>query len=774
MSKRVSTITAGLAIVLALATTAQGKSYYDSLVEDACNDIRTARTPQDLATIQAQHAGRVAADLKFSRDTAKPDYTTLMRDLFINANKERVAADVELATLIGFAAPTTADLQQAVVDAQQEVRKIEGWGGERDQLQKSLDDLLLATLKVPDWRKLADDYRKQIADKQKDIDAKMPAAQTRLTNATARHKGRLDRIAELRRDLPRLNDNEAVFLRNLNDAIRQQAAALGDIAVLEDVEKRVANCVEAQRRAFNPSPQDSAWQAKLADLEKAIAAAERRVPAVTRACRETEEQLNATRASVARLQGQAATILTQATAQQVRAAATATQAAAAGRQALTDIASAVAAVTASRARVAQLSQAACQGARLYQGDPKGANAPGALAEAFRNRALAENEVLQSAIALQTIRSTHATALASAAPAAGPLDLDSGRQQLGAVKKAILDLLDTPAQLHERRRGGQFHFYVVLGIGGDLEAFTKADPRSPIGLFATAQAPAINALVERHAKLLPDCSTPLGARINALDGEIAAALAKANEATGAIWALAPPPALTNNVHLIEAIYTHARGIADGTAADALNAMRCVAETQTAIITAPPPPPVAPPTAGIKCRYTRPGGQVIEVELFDVATCPPEIPARFVGSAPATQTDMEKDFGDKAHDFTGKWVDQRDQFWTFTIANGKASRFPIAAQSVYRGSDNQLSKWTGTCIRTEANKAVCEGKGTFENDLRVMSYSVKITMYVHLAEGRLAYNGEYTHTQLVSMKVPGMKPTPGNISTGWKVIQSLKKE
>jgi hypothetical protein len=167
-------------------------------------------------------------------------------------------------------------------------------------------------------------------------------------------------------------------------------------------------------------------------------------------------------------------------------------------------------------------------------------------------------------------------------------------------------------------------------------------------------------------------------------------------------------------------------------------------------------------------------VIEVELFDVTTCPTEIPGRFVGSSPTTQTEMEKDFGEKSHDFTGKWVDDREQHWTFTITNGKASRFPISAQSVHRGADNTLSKWTGTCIRTEENKAVCEGKGTHANDLRVMSFTVKITMYVHSDIGRLAYTGEYTHTQLVSMKIPGMKPTPGGISTGWKLSKSLKKE
>jgi hypothetical protein len=95
-------------------------------------------------------------------------------------------------------------------------------------------------------------------------------------------------------------------------------------------------------------------------------------------------------------------------------------------------------------------------------------------------------------------------------------------------------------------------------------------------------------------------------------------------------------------------------------------------------------------------------------------------------------------------------------------------------VHRGSDNQNNRWTGTCIRTGENKAVCEGKGTYENDLRVMSFTVKVTMYVHIAEGRLAYDAEYVQTQLVSMKIAGMKPTPGGISTGWKIKQSLKKQ
>ncbi|MGQ0585087.1 MAG: hypothetical protein ACT4O6_24380 [Reyranella sp.] len=396
---------------------------------------------------------------------------------------------------------------------------------------------------------------------------------------------------------------------------------------------------------------------------------------------------------------------------------------------------AAAAIAELRKHAAEAAQSACKANEAVQAAPRGDRAAVDLAEAKRQQTAVEQDVVQAAAKLKEIQ---------AAIAAQQTPVDGGfvgrlrALQAQAPRVMTFDPLRQPMSDYDTfskaKAGASNALSEYEGAWGD--AGTDAEKGA-----AKLREGRYTEFANRYREAIggADCLSEVMVAVPAMLRQLGAIEeALKNAETGVIASGTD----VDQQGDLQKILATAQADAASIAMEVTNAVRCAGAAQTAM----PSPPSGAPTAPASPQPSPPPG---------ASALPPA-----------------QDFGDKNADFTGRWVDHHDQFWTFTISNGKTARFAIAAQSVHRGSANFDNKWSGACARTEVNKAVCSGTGTYEDDLRVMSFAVRVVMYVHDG-GILNYNAEYTSVALVRMKIPGQKPTPGGISTDIKPRQSLKK-
>jgi hypothetical protein len=446
------------------------------------------------------------------------------------------------------------------------------------------------------------------------------------------------------------------------------------------------------------------------------------------------------------------------------------------RQAATAIADAriaAAAVTTARAHAAQVAQVACQASKAVVDKPTDPKASALLDAARDNRTAAEADVAKASAALNQIRALHAGLQA------GPTRAALGGE-LAGLKGRLAALRGQHATLAKTASDAAAVFRDSSQIADRL--YSLAQSAKNEDSLERERKPQIDALVVRVlAAVKLACPSNSSDAVKALAVLVAAAAAKVGAAETAVSSAGAPPAASNAGTQIEAIFTAARTDADGVAAEATKAVGCdvaarqahaaAASTGTSSTSTSTSKPKLPAGAvdkpipgkpnGLSCRYVK-GTSYVEFILYDVKTCPPTIEDYPLASAKPVEvaSTTEKDFGDKAADFTGRWLDTREQSWAITITNGKASRFPISAETVYSGGDNAKTKWTGTCQRLEINKVECGGSGTFENNLRVAEFKVKAVLYVF--EGKtMTHDFEYTEGRTVRMKFEGHKPQPFNV-------------
>ena len=686
---------------------------------DGCTEITSARTQADVEKIYDRHAATVSAQ-RTAADQVASTRRAQARTAIFQWEKAQQTKQQEL----GKAQARLANLvNQFVTDS------VPWLKAELDKAKKELDELT-STNKAQATARVADLSKRYVA-------------------AYAAEK-------ETRAFIEKLTHDEEVAHRAYDQAEAESKRADEESSRVWTKSWDLERCRVTRLAQFNPKD-----AAAIASVEAAATKHQRDIAELEKLARQAPSICPPAAAAIAGVEKSASNL--EAALRKLAADAKAQE----SRQPVTapinpDVANAARAISSLSKHAAEAALGACEASKAILAAPHDPSAVASLGEALRYRSTAEADVTMAANFLNVIRAAHAAAAppgSPAAPAAPAAAAGGLTAQLDALRARSAAELGAAAAVKSMLSLQTFAQSVTTAENAAkasaAEVKRVVDAAKDAGLpemwFRTLWSQRFLELATRHEAALKgvSCAFALLAKLERAAQGMAATHKALKDAEAAVAsAQAKSGAATNPRAEIEAIFNAARSDADIVAVEAVTAIGCAAAAQTAMAA---PPAAAPPPA---------------------AAAPPATPPVAPPPAAGPSGEMEKDFGDRNADFSGKWVDHHDQFWTFTITKGKGSRFPIAAQSVHRGSANFDNKWSGTCIRTEVNKAVCEGRGTYQDDLREMAFTVKVVMYVH--DGvTLNYDAKYTSTNLVRMKVPGMQPSPGGISTQIGAKQSLKK-
>lgn len=763
---------AALPALLLLLSTARSEAQMpqiERVVGPACIEILAAKTMADVKTIALRHLGPVSEFRRTAEDflVSRSVNGTLNGATLDPLHKAEAAVKFKQREIDRLEALTLATRKKYDIakDALEAAIKIEAdLKAARLRLAKATPSgprLLWSktqTTEFDDAEKAVNGLAEQFAKADK------PGWTTRFANLSSELGRAVDAEQKARKELPPLKAEETRTRTAFNTAKVATDKASADIAIADIQVNGIANC--AAQSALKIDPQTVAIAAKLdgmlANLESNVVAMEKMKPTTSGFCARLQGAL---------LAAQAATSIEE-TARQLAANAKSTSAQGATGQAEKQKAAAAAATIGRlRAHATKAANDACKAAGAVTADPAKATAATDLAEARSQRTLAEKDVAEAAAALNDIRAAHATLTGAGAPspnAALTARLDALRARL----RAELGSDELHAVMADVMAVARIDAAAVIAAGkmiGDYEGFAKDALGKPTYEFVAANArePRFKALEARYLAMLAtiQCVQQATAQMATLLERMTAAHNAIDEAAAAVGAVTPAGAAGE----IEAIFTKAYADAQAIAAEATRAIGCETTARKAVETASAATPKLPPGAvttpipgkpnGLSCRYTK-GASYIEFIIYD-RPCPPSIEDyTLAGSKPVeVASTTEKDFGDKAADFTGKWIDKREQSWAYTFTNGKASRFPISAETIYAGGDNAKTKWTGFCQRLAINKVECGGTGTFENTLRVQEFKVKAVLFVHDG-GILTHDYEFYDGKTVRMKFEGHRPVPFN--------------
>ena len=699
------------------------------------------------------------------------------------AKQRRIDADVELSGLLmGY--PRVEDYEAERTKLQAELRNIRELEKQYEDAKQNLS--VYGKSSIGDRQAQVEVLRlqKEVKALRTTIDkADESGVQDRLNKTTEERAKKQGRIVVLRESLPGLNASEQAAERALERAQRPLAEAQAEAYASRQLAEAMRRCLSERHAQLDPGQADALKRLDevLASLERSMLQIEEKAKGVLARCPTLDGIAKAAQSEAAELDRAADRLVARARTQQASAA-DAQRHAAAATKALNDARAAAATIASARTHATQAAQVACRGSEAIKAKPADPDMRLTLVEVQRNRAQAEQDVTITAGALDTIRAAFGAARTNAVPpAASGLanDIAALRVKGSALESRRTEFNGAIAETAAVRSA-------LTQVAGILYPFYRNLTTQSGGLEQLREV-RIKNLNGRLEAIDTKCMDHAATLSGSLDGVVQAAAAKLGAAETSVAQTAMPAGAPDYAAQIEAVFANARAEAELVAAEAVKAVRCEAAARTAMA-GPAPPPSPPPTTaaappsdaappklppgavpkpipgkpnGLTCRYTR-GQSSIEFTIYDVRACPPIDDYTLVSQRPAEEsTAMEKDFGEKAQDFTGKWVDKRDQFWTFTITNGKASRFPISAQSVYVADDKGVSKWSGTCIRTGENKAECEGAGTWDDALRIMSYKVKVVMYVHSGT-TITYDYEILTAQMTRAKLPTARP--GRVSPG----------
>lgn len=784
---------AGLAFGAATAGTptpvaAQGPTTGDPVADKLCLDILSLGSMNDLTRFHLSSRYKETKEARWAAESAyraarekyEASLDRVMKELK-KANDQLTASEVELSSLLT-SYPRLEDFPREREKLEAELRQIAELERLYEDAKQRLAIFGKGTIGDQQTARTKAEAEREVQTRALIVQrANKPEVIDRLKRMTAaqvekqsRHDGLRQTIAAQKLEVRRLESNRDAFSRPLDQAKADWAAAS-----LRD--ETMNRCIAQRRVELDPKlSREAKWiDDKLDQSEKAIAAIEAS-PLLPR-CAAFDATAKSILGAANQLGAQADALAGRARGQN---AATPQRQSESANKALADARAAAARLTSLRGDSSRAQKAACGASQRIVANPSDPASAAALVEAQRNWAQADSNARVAAGILAEIRAAQAAGRASSTPSA-TTDLTS---EVNALKGKGADLENQRSAFNGAAAEVAALNRRITNVQGDVFQLESNAQIARESIEAMREL-RIAGLARRLRAIGPACIGAAGLA-GTLDGPVAAAIAKVKAAESAVFVkttISGPPEVTGQ---IGAILTSATADAEAMESDALIARRCEAAARTALASKPAPPstsskpradeapketnkdppkeatppklPAGAVTAAIpgkpggsSCRYAK-GTSSIEFIIYD-RPCPPNIEDYPLTGSKRVEvsSSTEKDYGDKAQDFTGKWVDKRDQWWTFTITNGKASRFPISAQSVYVAADNGVSKWSGTCIRTAENKAECDGTGTWDDTLRTMAFKVKVVMYVHSGT-TITYDYEFLTSEMVRAKLPTSRP------------------
>jgi len=739
-------IAAGLVLCLSLwATAAIAKvhPHFQAEIDKVCAKVGRANTAAEVRAIDQTDGTRFAQLAENARRNATLFNLHISTKLeFEQADKKRHDLDVALSDEL--TAGREANLRKKIDDTKRDFEPIQAKINQRDALAENMRRTRISR---PQADLSADQARHDQLDAEIRRDG--PELQRARDAAQKAYDDRIQKIAQLHRDKPAVHKAAAEARTRWDDMEKayQSAQTLAD--QLEETHGAIVECIDKRLVTVDPNSDAALMQRYLDTIERIIASAERKLKATEALCAQMPE-------AIRRLKGWAAAIHKQAS---DAAALTPVDPALVQQHdqtilnAIAGANNAAAEVAQTRARATKAAADACAAAQVVERDPRGADAPGRLVEAQRLRAVAENEVVRATIELQRIRAAYAAAMLMSA------QLDGGANQPADVVTAIganlKNLKLWQANIEGKLTSPTPWKADTERAGQALDAI-RHQPK--LREFALRHRERVEKLRERHQALVeaPDCLTRFTTDIVGAAADIGAAEAQYNAIPTALKAAPMKPAQSPSS--IEAIYNAARGVADGTASEATNAVRCVAAATNAFTNPPavkPPPPVA---AGIKCRYKRPDGSTIEVTLFDTKTCPTEIPGHLVDWKPEGKPDMTQPFD-------GKWFGRERQFEYITISGGVNS-FSLVGHWQSDARPGAKHDYTGQCTRTGTRTAECKGQGTYWDAYKTATYTY--TMKLSLGSDAKVLHYVWTYGKVTTRNNDGTPRRNNDSVTDDKVV------
>ena len=298
-------------------------------------------------------------------------------------------------------------------------------------------------------------------------------------------------------------------------------------------------------------------------------------------------------------------------------------------QAERDARSAAAAISTAKSHATRAANDACQVSDAIIKNLADPAARARITDVQRSRAEAEQDVMQTAAALDRIRAAHAAVIA-ANSLQTPLTLEFHglKTRAGNLKRRRDAIVEKASEL------GDFNTAITLVVA-QLASYNRqatAETKNAPPHAARARATRIAALLDRANKIDRTCVSRIRPTTLTMDAARNGADAKITNAASAIFdktgVLAEPPNIGPE---IERIFNAARTEAEAVAAEAVKAVRCEAAARNALANppacagAPPPGAVLKPDrpGGLTCKYQC-GSSYIEFTVFDgTTTCPPKI-------------------------------------------------------------------------------------------------------------------------------------------------------
>jgi len=710
---RIAVIAAFVVSLWAPGAVAKVSPVFQQEIERVCRTVNAAKSPAELQAAEQAHRQRVSRAAEVARWQADRFTEHFKAEAeYKIADRTRHDLDVKLSDHL--TPGREANLKQKLADAEKKLREVRGWERERDAKILLRDEPRPAA-----QRGDRDAYQREIDKLEADIARDKDDAVEALRAARKAHDDRIKDIDDLH------GRKEAVY-KAVTDAQDRWAAQLKEhkrvtslADELEETNSSVLECIDRRRAVLEPGSDGAQLQTYLDSIERTIAVAEAWLARTNDHCRQLPQaiaNLNAWSANVANrartLAGQSPT-----------SAALVQQHDRVLQEAINGANNAAAEIAQTRSRAAKAAADACAVAQIIDKDPRASDVSARLADARRHQAAAEKEVATAASELDRIRAAYAAAgqvsaqlaAASSAPAPAVTELQVTLRTIKQWQRGLEDIVSAAKPWAA----------MTVRAGDALDWLMRAPEGSAQRAFVERHRDRIEKLQARHKTLAeaPYCITRFIADVAGAAAGVSAAEALVNAIPAAARAAAPRPTLSPTA--IETIFNSARGVADGTANEAVKAVRCVTAAS-----------VASQNLGIRCSYKRPDGSDIVVTLYDTQTCPKDIPGRFVDWKPEAKPDMMKDF-------SGKWFGHEPKFTYWTISGG-TNVFSIVGHWQSDGRATAAKHdWTAECKRSAdgTNIAECTGQGKYWDADKNAVYTMTLRLTLSDDGKSLHYNWKY---------------------------------
>jgi hypothetical protein len=603
----------------------------DPVVDAVCKLAIEAKTVEETKKLWRDHSTKHAwsiteAEQKLAEARRKVNETesTLKAD-------EKAAADAKakLSSLLT-SRPTAEEHAAERAKAQKEIREIRELDSKYQDAKADLDVFAKAT---PGSRQNKEELARrqhEVRTRKRILDmADENAVQERLKQATDGYNEKTAGIVTLRAAIAGLDQNEATSRRALERARTAVTQAGTHLAAMRAREQGVQLCIRVRSAQLDPEngPRLRQLDELLDRIERRIAELETRAPQLASQCAPIVAEIEALQREAAGLGRDADALAAKAAAPQAGAADYQRRFNQAS-QAERDARSAAAAISSARTHAAKAAQNACTGSEAITKNLADPGARTRLIDVQRSRTEAEQDVAQTAAALDRIRAAHASVVA-----AGPLQTPLTRELAGLKSRA--------AELKRRRDAAAMKATDPADFSMAVEAIVtllrqhQSNAKSEFShtIAERLREFRISELLGRAERIERSCGPRARNAALEMDRLNRDAIAKVDNVTSAVGntgVLADPPSFGPE---IERTFNAARTEAEAVAAEATKAVRCEATARNALAN-PPACKGTPPAGavlkpdpsrkgGLTCLY-RCGSSSIEFTVFDGTTaCPPKI-------------------------------------------------------------------------------------------------------------------------------------------------------